>query len=97
LKILSEVKTLIQLAKNRARAVIIVDDLTRPTPAEILIDVVLAELANAGIPNEAITIIVGGGAHKPATRDDIRRNLEPNIPSSIRVKPHNSHEDLIFL
>ncbi len=90
-------KTLNQLAKNRTRAVIIVDDLTRPTPADILIDVVLAELANAGIPNEAITIIVGGGAHKPATRDDIRRKLGPNIPSSICVKPHNSHEDLIFL
>jgi nickel-dependent lactate racemase len=90
-------KTLIQLAKNRARAVIIVDDLTRPTPADILIEVVLVELANAGIPNEAITIIVGGGAHKQATRDDIRRKLGPNIPSSIRVKPHNSHEDLIFL
>ncbi|MFC2052889.1 nickel-dependent lactate racemase [Chloroflexota bacterium] len=90
-------ETLNQLAKNRARAVIIVDDLTRPTPADILIDVVLVELANAGIPNEAITIIVGGGAHKPATGDDIRRKLGPNIPSSIRVKPHNSHEDHIFL
>jgi nickel-dependent lactate racemase len=90
-------KTLNQLAKNRTRAVIIVDDLTRPTPADILVDVVLVELANAGIPNEAITIIVGGGAHKPATGDDIRRKLGPNIPSSIRVKPHDSHEDLIFL
>ena len=90
-------KTLNQLAKNRARAVIIVDDLTRPTPADILIDVVLVELASAGIPNKAITIIVGGGAHKPASRDDIRRKLGPNIPSSIRVKPHYSHEDLIFL
>jgi len=90
-------KTLNQLAKNRARAVIIVDDLTRPTPAAVLVDTLIAELTNAGIPNESITIIVGGGAHKPATRDDIRRKLGPNIPSSIRVKPHNSHDDLIFL
>jgi len=90
-------KTLNQLAKNRVRAVIIVDDLTRPTPAAVLVDILIAELTNAGIPNESITIIVGGGAHKPATGDDIRRKLGPYIPSSIRVKPHNSHEDLIFL
>jgi len=90
-------KTLNQLAKNRARAVIIVDDLTRPTPAAVLVDVLIAELTNAGIPNESITIIVGSGAHKPATRDEISRKLGPNIPSSISVKSHNSHEDLIFL
>src|SRR3954471_22624863 len=43
-----------ELAKGRKSAVIIVDDLSRPTPASVLIPYVLRELAMAGVPKAEI-------------------------------------------
>src|SRR5262245_44337998 len=54
-----------ELAKGRKSATIIVDDLSRPTPAAKLIPIVLRELTEAGVPKSEIRFVVGGGSHRP--------------------------------
>jgi nickel-dependent lactate racemase len=49
--------------------VIIVDDCTRPTPAARVLPHLLEELQAAGIPADAVGIVVATGTHgPPATR-----------------------------
>jgi nickel-dependent lactate racemase len=50
-------------ARGSRSAAVIVDDLSRPTPAHRVMPLVLDRLNRAGIPDEAITVVVATGTH----------------------------------
>ena len=62
-------------ARGAQRAVVLVDDFRRPTPAETLCEVTVDELNAAGLAAEQITIVIANGAHRPMTRREIRARL----------------------
>ena len=64
-----------ELAKGRKSAAIIVDDLSRPTPAAKIIPFLLRELAAAGVPKSEIRFVVGPGSHRPLTDAEIPKKL----------------------
>ena len=51
-----------ELASGKKSAAIIVDDLSRPTPAAKIIPFLLRELASAGVPKSEIRFVAGIGA-----------------------------------
>ena len=64
-----------ELGVGARRAAVLIDDLSRPTPAHILLPAVLAELKRAGIPKEGITLVTTLGTHRAMTRDDLRQKI----------------------
>ena len=86
-----------QIVKPGSRAAIIVDDLTRPTPVELPVKLILAELLKAGINHESIVIVVGSGSHAPASENELRLKLGTEILSRYRIIPHNCRENLVDL
>jgi nickel-dependent lactate racemase len=50
--------------------VILVDDITRPTPTDKLLPPVLERIEKAGIPDEEVTIIMAMGTHRPMTDEE---------------------------
>lgn len=62
-----------ELATGRRRPLLLVDDLTRPTPVDRILPHVLAELARAGIPASEVSIMSATGTHGPASREAILR------------------------
>jgi len=78
-----------KLAETRKDAVIIVDDLSRPTPAFAVIPHLLEELQAGGISPENTTIIIGVGTHRPISMAEQRRKLGREIVDRIRVVNHN--------
>ena len=60
-------ESLTEMASGRRDAVIIVDDLSRPTPAFAVLPHILDELAAGGLREEDIRIIIGLGTHRPLT------------------------------
>jgi nickel-dependent lactate racemase len=54
---------------------IVVTDVTRATPDDALLDVLLAELDAAGVGRGQVRIVVGLGLHRPMTDDEIREAL----------------------
>jgi nickel-dependent lactate racemase len=54
---------------------IVVTDVTRATPDDILLDVLLAELARGGIEREQVTVVVGLGLHRPLTDEELAAAL----------------------
>jgi nickel-dependent lactate racemase len=60
-----------EMAQGKKSAVIIADDLTRPTPASEVIPFILEELDAAGIPEEEILIFMGFGCHGQMKRDEL--------------------------
>jgi len=77
-----------ELARGRRRPVIVVDDLSRPTPADRVLPYVLEQFAAAGIAAEEVTIVVGGGTHRPATREQLERKVG-SVASRCRVLAHD--------
>lgn len=67
--------TLASIAAGARRVVIILDDLTRPTPAQDVLPLVLAELEDAGVTRDVVTILVATGTHGPASLDAMSRKV----------------------
>jgi nickel-dependent lactate racemase len=87
-----------EIAEGRRNVVILVDDVTRPTPASVILPPLLAELEAAGVPGEACTILVAGGTHRPMTNEELEEKLGPDVSSHLQVRFHSaSTADLVDL
>jgi len=78
-----------QLAAGKSRPLILVDDLTRPTPVDRVIPELLEQFAQAGIEAGQVTILMGGGTHRPATPEQMRRKLGSSV-RGCRLLAHDS-------
>jgi nickel-dependent lactate racemase len=77
------------LARGKRSAAIVVDDVSRPTPAAQLIPYVLRELAEAGVPKDEIRFVVGGGSHRPQTREEMEKKLGADIVAEYFPTTHD--------
>lgn len=80
-----------EVAKGKKSVAIIVDDLSRPTPAWRIIPFVLEELRAVGVPDAAIRFVVGGGAHRPLTPDEKARKVGPAVAAKYQVLDHDAY------
>jgi nickel-dependent lactate racemase len=76
---------LARLAQGIRTATIVVTDATRPCPDRRLVTPILETLAAAGIADEAITILVAIGMHRPSTPEEKREKLGDAIVARYRV------------
>ncbi len=83
-----------ELAVGKKRPVIIVDDLTRPTPANVVVPVLLRHFADSGLAPGAVTIVVGGGTHQAAGPQQILRKVGPEA-AGCRLLAHDCTRDLV--
>jgi nickel-dependent lactate racemase len=67
------------LLKPEHSVVIMVDDITRPTPAAMILPFILEEIHSVGIPDAAVTIFMGMGTHRPMTEEELRIKLGDDV------------------
>ena len=85
-----------ELARGRRDAAILIDDLTRPTPAYRTIPYVLEELAAAGLSDDRVRIVCALACHRAMTRDDFIKKLGLDLVERLHVVNHNAHDNLEF-
>ncbi len=92
-----ETRTLYEIARGKKarNAVIIVNDMTRPTPHSQILPPILHELEAAGIENQDITLVVALGIHRPHTPEENREIFGENICAHYKIENHNCDEDLV--
>jgi nickel-dependent lactate racemase len=78
-----------EMARGKSSAAIVVDDLSRPTPAATVIPSLLRELHQAGIPQSEIRFVVGGGSHRPLTDEEISKKVGADIAAAYEVTNHD--------
>lgn len=76
-------------ARGRASAAIIVDDLSRPTPAAEMLPHVLEELAAAGVPKAETVIVVGGGTHRPLSEEEMVKKVGAEAAAEYATTSHD--------
>lgn len=87
--------TLTELAKGKRRAVIVFDDMTRPTRTCELAPLVLDALHGAGLTEDQITFVCALGTHGALTMADFRKKLGSGVVEKYRVFNHNSYENCV--
>jgi lactate racemase len=80
---------LAELAASASNAVVIVDDVTRPTPVSLLLPTVVRELIRGGVSVERITVLVALGTHRFMTPAELRAKLGDAMVDTLRVVQHD--------
>jgi nickel-dependent lactate racemase len=63
------------LLRTEHTVALIVDDITRQTPAHLIMPPVLKLLHAAGVPRKAVRIVMALGTHRPLTDEEIRQKV----------------------
>ena len=74
-----------QLLHPDQSVVIMVDDITRPTPAAKILPFILERIERVGIPDEAILLFMGMGTHRPMTEAELCAKLGSSVRHRYRV------------
>lgn len=83
-------KPLREMVKSTDKVVIVISDITRPTPNHKLIPWILEELPH--VPIENVTIINGLGTHRDQTREEFVNMLGESVVNTVRLVNHHCHE-----
>jgi nickel-dependent lactate racemase len=76
---------LCDLAHAGSRVCIVFTDITRACPDHLLIPPMLAELEQAGVRDEDITLLCGVGMHRPSTHEEKITKLGAEVVARYRV------------
>jgi lactate racemase len=83
---------LAELARGRKDACVVICDITRPVPNQVLLGPILSTLEESGIGREKITILVATGLHRPNLGDELVEMVGPEIAESYRIENHHGQE-----
>ena len=83
---------LAELARGRKDACVVICDITRPVPNQVLLGPILSTLEESGIPRKKITILVATGLHRPNLGDELVEMVGPEIADSYRIENHHGQE-----
>lgn len=72
------------------KVAIIVTDITRKLPEEIILPLLLEELQEGGIRMEDVTLVVATGTHRPNTRDEMSAKFGANLIERLRFVNHDA-------
>lgn len=74
-----------QLVKKGQRVMILLDDITRPTPKRLLLLHILARLEKAGIPDSDILLCIAPGTHRPMTHEEMLEHIGADIMARFEI------------
>jgi len=72
-------------ARASRRVVIVADDLTRQTPVQVIIPVLLDELNRAGMRDEQVTVLIALGTHRYMTPPEIEARFGAEVTGRVQV------------
>ena len=79
-----------EIARHKTDAVIVISDITRPVPNNVLLPVIIGHLLAAGIPASEITILIATGIHRPNEGQELERLVGREIAQRYRIINHFS-------
>jgi len=78
--------------KKASKILIIVNDITRPTPYEIILPPLLDALRQIGIKKENITFIIATGIHRGNSKEELENIFGKDLVSNYKFVNHNSDD-----
>ncbi len=85
------------LIHNKKNVIIISDDKSRPTPANLLIPPLLDYLNTFRISDRQIRVVVGRGLHPSLTRSELNEKFGHEVLDRVQVLDHDPTQNLTYL
>ena len=82
-----------RIIRPSSTVAIVFSDLTRPMPNDRVLPPLLEELALAGVPDRAVTLINALGTHRPQTDAELRQMLGAEVVDRYRIVQHDAWSD----
>ena len=89
----NESPPLAELAAGKRRVVVTHSDITRATPNDRILPVLLRALEAAGVARGDITLINALGTHRPQTEAELRQMLGDGVVDHYRCRQHDAWDD----
>ncbi len=80
-----------ELARGKQSACVVISDITRPVPNPLLLPPLLSSLEQAGIPRDAITILIATGMHRPNLGSELEELVGGETAANYRIINHDCH------
>jgi len=85
---------LIELARGKRSACILVCDVTRPVPNHLFLRPLIEGLIEGGVPPEGIDVVVATGLHRPNEGEELAELIgDPWVLETVRVGNHVATDD----
>jgi len=81
---------LADLARGAQRVVIVADDNTRPTPAQMIVPMLLDALNRAGVSDAAIQVLIALGTHRKMNEGEIAAKFGAEVRRRVPVINHEA-------
>jgi len=87
-------RPLSEQARGKKTACILICDITRPVPNALLLQPIIRELLEAGMPASGITVLVATGLHRPNLGTELEELVgDPWVMRTVRVENHYARRD----
>lgn len=91
-------KKLDEIVKPESRVAIVVDDITRPAPSDLMVPPLLDELSSKGVKDENVVVIFACGIHRAVKPEEAVRLLGESVCSRVRTVSHDCKaQDLVHV
>ncbi len=82
-------RPLSELARGRKNACILICDITRPVPNQIVLPPILRILEAQGIERRNILVLIATGLHRPNEGAELEEMVGPEIAANYRIENHH--------
>ncbi len=89
--------SLTDLARGVKRIVIVADDITRPTPTDIILPEVLDAINAAGVADDAVQLLIALGTHRKMTAGEIEIKYGSAVTRRIQVINHDAFDHKVLV
>ena len=79
------------LAKDKKNIVFLVEDITRSTPLDIIMPIIIDYLNVNGIPDSSISFLTAPGTHRLMTDEEIYKKLGSEMVKRIKITQHDAN------
>jgi nickel-dependent lactate racemase len=90
-----EAPPIFELAEKQRRVAIAIDDLSRPTPAAMILPILLRMLNLSGVSDDQIDIVISLGSHSALKHDEIILKVGQETAQRVRVVNHDCRRSLV--
>jgi nickel-dependent lactate racemase len=82
-----------QVVKPGEKVIILLDDHTRVTPADLILPMILEQLHQAGCRQQDITLLITHGTHRLSTSEEVREKVGDQIYQRYLIEQHRCDDD----
>lgn len=80
------------IAKGKRSAVVVITDVTRPTPNHLILPPILHAIEDAGVLRSDITILIATGTHEPNEGETLRAMVGDSVFGKYRIVNHRADD-----